>query len=323
MIIFIYGEDSFSGARHLDAMREKFVDKFDPSGMNLSDFSTGKKLEIGPVAQAVQSLGFMSDKRMVIVKGLLSQVTRKPDAKPWVEQLSKTPEETILILFDALDIKKVEKNEIFKQLSKLEGFHKYVFPALSGTALTKWVLDESARLGLKIDNRLAQQVAGLVGSDLWQLFGELQKLQAYAQDQPVTPEMIELFVKANFEDAMFDFVDAVSQRQSTRALKLLDEQRESGSTDFHLFAMLARQVRLLIGARDVLDRNPNATKQDVASELGVHPFVAQKMVSQARGFDMGKLQRLHGMLYRLDRGVKTGGANITVGVDRVVAEMVS
>lgn len=323
MIIFIYGEDSFSGGRHLEAMRQKFVDKFDPSGMNLNDFSTGKKLEIGPIAQAVQSPGFMSDKRMVIVKGLLSQVTRKPDAKPWVEQLSKTPEETILILFDAIGAKKVEKNEIFKQLSKTSGFHKYVFPALSGSALTKWVLDESARIKLKIDNRLAQQIAGLVGSDLWQLSGELQKLKAYAQDEAVTSEMIELFVKANFEDAMFDFVDAVSQRQGARALKLLNEQRQSGSTDFHLFAMLARQVRLLIGARDVLDRNPAATKQDVAAELGVHPFVAQKMVSQARGFEMDKLRRLHEMLYRLDQSVKTGGADIAVGVDRVVAEMVS
>lgn len=323
MIIFVYGEDSYSSSKHVEAMRKKFVDKFDPSGMNVSDFSTGKKLEIGPIAQAVKSPGFMSDKRMVIVKGLLSQVTRKPDAKPWVEQLSKTPEGTILIIFDDVGAKKLEKNEIYKQLSKLSDFHKYTFPTLAGGALNRWVQEESARLGLKIDSQLASKVAGLVGADLWQLSGELQKLKAYAQDSEVTNHMIELFVKANFEDAMFDFVDAVSQRQPERALKLLDSQREAGSTDFHLFAMLARQVRLLIGARDVLDRIPGASKQDVASELGVHPFVAQKMTSQARGFKMIQLKRAHDLLYDLDRGMKTGGSNPTIAVDRVVAELVS
>jgi len=321
MIIFIYGENQHSAAQHLGAMRDRFQEKFDASGMNLATFSG--KLEIGPIAQAIQTPGFMSEKRMVVVHGLLEQVTRKPDAKPWVEFLEKTPEETILILFESQSDKKVTKNEIYKQLSKQETFHAYPFPILVGASLEKWAKDESSRIGLHISDTFLRQVTGLVGSDLWQLSGELAKLKAFAQSEAVTDEMIALFVKANFQDAMFDFVDAVSQKNTKLALKLLEEQRQSGSTDFHLFAMLARQVRLLIGARDVLERNPGATKQDVGSELGVHPFVAQKMLSQARSFNVDQLQHIHDLLFQFDKKVKTGDADMETAVDRIVVEMIS
>lgn len=320
MIIFIYGEDSYSATQRLEAMRDRFREKFDQSGMNLVEFSA-KNLNIGDVSQAIQSPGFLSDKRMVIVKNLLSEVTRKPDAKPWVAQLNKCPSETILILFDSQSEKKIEKNEVFKQLSKSGEFHAYPCPALSVSDLEKWAARESKQLGLSIDRQLLQRVVSLVGADLWQLSGELQKLSAYTSGRATTSEDIQLLVKANFEDKMFDFIDAVAERRVEHALRLLDEQRESGSTDFHLFAMLGRQVRLLIGARDVLDRNNRATKQDIASELGAHPFVAQKLLNQARAFSAVQLRGIHRLLFNFDQRAKTGGGDMSVFVDRTVAEM--
>lgn len=322
MIIFIYGEDSYSASQRLKAMKDRFVEKFDPSGMNVIEFSD-RTLEIGSIAQSIQSPGFLSAKRMVIVRGLLAKITKKPDAKPWLEQLSKAPADSILILFDPTSEKKIEKNEIYKQLLKLEDVHAYACPALVDEELTKWAMNESGRIGLKIGARQLDKVIGLVGSDLWQLSGELAKLAAYANGHSVDENMIDLLVKANFEDRMFDFIDAVAQKQTKRALALLDDQRQSGSTDFHLFGMLSRQVRLLIGARDVLDQNPRATKQDVADALGVHPFVAQKTLSQARAFSSDQLHGLHDRLFDFDRRVKTGGASMDIVVDRVVAELIS
>lgn len=321
MIIFIYGEDSYSASERLKSMRDRFCEKFDASGMNVVEFGKSK-LEIGEVAQAVQSPGFLSPKRMVIVRNLLSQITKKPDAGPWVEQLKKTPEDTIVILFDETSEKKIEKNEIFKQLTKTSGALSYSHPLLSGSALSSWAVNFAKKLNLSITRNQIERIVALVGGDLWQLSSEFEKLAAYASGSPVNDEAIDLLVKANFEDAMFDFVDAVALKQSKLALDLLESQRAAGSTDFHLFAMLARQIRLLIGARDVLDRNPRATKQDVADALGVHPFVAQKTLGQARQFTGERLTWLHGRLYEFDRAAKTGGGDMATFVDLLVAGMI-
>ena len=322
MIIFVHGENSYLSLKHVEKMRTKFSATLDKSGMNLAEFPlSGKKIEIGSVMQSVQTPPFLGEKRMVIVKGLLEEVTTKPNAKPWVEALQKTPDTSIVILLNALPASKIQKNHLYKSLNDQDSVHVYDFPALQGSALTSWATEYAKELGLNIDRSLLNQIIGLVGADLWQLSGELEKIAAYADGKAVTPEMISQLVRANYEDAMFDFVDAVSQKNTQRALGLLHAQRESGSSDFHLFAMLARQIRLLLGARTVLDRNPNAGKAEVASEMGLHPFVAQKTLAQARSFDSASLILLHGMLESFDQKMKTGGIAAGIAVDRLVVEM--
>lgn len=322
MLIFIYGEDSYSAQRKLEVMRTAFKEKFDSAGMNLAEFSD-KGIKLGDVVQAMSTPPFISDKRMVIVRGLLSIITKKADAKSWIERFLQIPDSTILILFDPSSQKKVEKNAIYKELSALADCHTYPFPALSGASLNNWCEQEAKRLGLVIDQGLLVRIAALVGNDLWQLSSELSKLASYANGAQITQEMVDILVRANFDDQMFAFVDACTQKQHMRAMQLLNEQRQSGATEVHLFSMLSRQVRLLIGARNLLDRNPGSTKQDLANEMGVHPFVAQKTLSQAHAFNTDSLQNLHDLLFSLDSKMKTGGAVANIAVDRVVAEMIS
>ncbi|MFH1631996.1 MAG: DNA polymerase III subunit delta [bacterium] len=323
MLILVYGKNTFLSQHKVAQMRERFIDKFDASGMNLAEFQVAcEKLPVGDVMQAVQTPPFLAEKRMVIVRGLLSTL-KKDDCDPWIDGFNKTPDSTIVILWDSESVKMSEKHHLFKSLIKGQDVHTYPMPMLEGAQLTAWAAEQARDLKLKIDNRLLQKVVAMVGDDLWQLSGELKKLAAYSGGQDVTDDMVSEMVRANFEDQIFAFVDAVAAKNSAQAIKLMQEQRLAGSTDSHLFAMLARQVRLLISARDVIDRNPRATKSDVASALGVHPFVAQKSLAQARQITMDQLKHLHGMLFDLDRKLKRSKVSAEVAVDRLVAEMLT
>lgn len=320
MLIFVYGENEYLSSKQVDEMRKRFIDKFDSSGMNLAEFDADK-IELGDAMQAIATPPFISEKRMVILKGLMSKVTRKEDYAVWIDNLKKTPESTITILFDKENVSKIEKHGLFKGLQDHADLHSYPFPALSGPKLIGWARAYVKQIELNIQDQLLHHVAALVGDDVWQLSLELDKLAAFSNGQPVTQEMVSDLVRANFEDQMFAFVDAVSNGQPKQALKLLDEQRRSGSADFHLLAMLARQIRLLIGARDVLDRNPQASKKDLADAMGVHPFVAQKTLAQARKMNMDQLRSFHNMLFDFDTRLKRGAIAPDVAVDRFVAEM--
>ena len=116
MLIFVYGDDSYSSTAKVEAMRIQFKAKFDPSGLNLAEFpvlSTGRT-DLGEVSQAVTSPPFLGTKRMVIVKNLLSGL-KKADATPWINVFGAVPESTIVILWDKEGQKSIEKNEIFKK----------------------------------------------------------------------------------------------------------------------------------------------------------------------------------------------------------------
>lgn len=319
MLIFIYGENAFLAAGHLAQMKSRFVEKFDTSGMNLVEFQG--KYTLGEVLQAVASPPFLSEKRMVIVHDLLSTVTRKPDYEPWIEGLSKTQDSTIVILKDSTTVKKTQAHGLFKALNGQPECHTYPFGELSGGQLTAWAQQYVKEIGLAISPALLQRVVGLIGSDVWQISLELDKLAAYSVSNEVDESVVRELVHANFEDQMFDFIDAVSGGNSSHALSLLEQQRGAGSTDFHLFAMLARQIRLLLGAADLVARDPSATKQQLASALKVHPFVAQKTLAQARRMDLDALREQQAMVFDFDRKMKRGGIDARIAVDRLVSEM--
>ncbi len=133
--------------------------------------------------------------------------------------------------------------------------------------------------------------------------------------------MVTELISANFEDKIFTFIDAVSTRRGQEALKLLNEERLAGVSDFQLFTMLARQVRLLHGTRSALALNPKITKQEIASILKVHPFVAQKILLQARNFRLSTLEAWHRKFIEFDRQIKRSDIDVDLAVDCLVGEM--
>ena len=74
-----------------------------------------------------------------------------------------------------------------------------------------------------------------------------------------------------------------------------------------------------ITAREILDAR--GSKEQVASALGVHPFVAEKTADQARRFSLPALERIHHRLLEIDEGVKTSQMALDLAMDSLVVEM--
>ncbi|MDG1950724.1 MAG: DNA polymerase III subunit delta, partial [bacterium] len=185
----------------------------------------------------------------------------------------------------------------------------------------QWVQQRASELKGSLQAQALNELVNRVGPDLWQMHNEVEKVVAFANGREVTKEMVEELVQASFEGKIFDLIDAISKRQPARAIKLLQEERWSGASDHYLLTMLGRQVRILLGARALLDQNPRASKQELASTMGVHPFVAQKALSQAKGFDTQTLIATHELLYKFDKQMKTGQISAEMAVDLTAVKL--
>jgi DNA polymerase-3 subunit delta len=82
-------------------------------------------------------------------------------------------------------------------------------------------------------------------------------------------------------------------------LQRLLEQQDPYST----FGMIVRQFRLLLQARQVLDRG--GQRGDLLRALGVAPFVVDKLIGQARHFSLPDLEAIYHRLLNLDVTIKT------------------
>lgn len=146
----------------------------------------------------------------------------------------------------------------------------------------------------------------MVGTDLERLSHELDKLAAYAAARSITRDDVSLLVERHVEENIFALTDALGNRQAADAARLLEQEYEAGSDPLGLFAMLARQVRLLVATASYLGAHVGAGSSQVAEALALHPFVAQKTVAQAKRYSWDQLLHMHGQLSLAERSIKTG-----------------
>lgn len=327
MIYLVHGEDEFRRAEWLSEQRRSVATDRTVAELNTATLN-GQRLTIEELEGACGAVPFLAERRLVVVEGLLSRGQGggkgeggKRSAKSTLENqvldyLKRLPPTTDLVFVEA---QTVQPNTKF--LSGLVSAGGKVIemqpPKPDSYELRRWVTERAVRHGTNIAPDAAERLAAYVGNNLRLLDQELAKLATYADGATVTVEDVKNLVSSVREANVFEMVDAMGRRDTRRALALLHELQADGQSPVYLLFMVARQVRLLMQARDLIERGVPPTS--LASELGIHSFVAQKITQQARNFSTARLYRMHQSLVDLDWAVKTGKMEPGPAVDTFVA----
>jgi len=112
-----------------------------------------------------------------------------------------------------------------------------------------------------------------------------------------------------------DAVGSQNGRQAQKLLRRLLDERDA----FELFALVIRQFRLLLQAREVMEEGGNLP--EVTSALGQHPFVAEKVFNQAKRFSLGSLQGIYRHLLVMDESAKTGVMTLDLSLETFIVEL--
>lgn len=137
-------------------------------------------------------------------------------------------------------------------------------------------------------------------------------LQAIGPDVEVHDDMIDAVMPRAMTDTIFDLLEVAANGERQHVRSILGElrSREDGSK---VFAILASQwVQMVsVGASE-------APAAGLASELGMHPFVVQKLSRLARSFTRSDLRKLTQLCAAIDTGMKHSEIDPWDGVDRFV-----
>lgn len=322
MLLIVYGEDAFRVKERARELVSKFQEKHDPTRLNIDEivFSTKSELSRERVAETIMAMPFLSTKRMVRIDGLLSFITTKPDARPWIELFAHIPESSVVLLVDSVSKEKSEKTELFKKLATEKDVHCYELPLLQGPELRSWIQQRAQSHGGVIVPAVAGALVERIGPDSWGIENAIRTLVAYAGEAPVDIEMMRTVISPEHNEDLFGMIDALSSGRSVFALQRLAEERSAGVDEFPLFGMIARQVRLLLQVKALQDDMPGLGKQNIADAFGIHPFVAQKVLAEAKRHDFSRIRAWHSLVSELDIAMKRG-LSPDVAVDRLVAEL--
>ncbi|MBK9750923.1 MAG: DNA polymerase III subunit delta [Chloroflexi bacterium] len=315
-----HGDDDLRVEEEVGKLRAK-ISASPNADLNTAEFD-GPQTSVGELLSAVMAYPFLSDKRLVIVRDLLAWITRKgagetgkKAVEALVTALPTLPEWGRLIFWEREKL--ADSNKIVKLAQSDEhGFEKlYMVPKDS----TEWILKRARETyNVEIEPAAAVALASVTGNDLRGADNELLKLIAFVNgEHPITEHDVALLTPYVQEANMFEMVDALAEGRAKAASTLMYRLLEQQEDPFAILAMINRQFRLLLMARDHLDRG--GAPKEIGSALSVHPFVGEKLAKQSRAFNAAQLERIYRALHDYDVKIKTGQIDAKLALDLLLA----
>ena len=315
MIHVLYGIDDFSIRQELYEMQNSIMQD-DIFNANVTKFHASSST-LTQIKEVCSTVPFMASKRLVILEGLLSlfdsgvdvnrgKTAKRDHWKSFDSYVKEIPETTDLILIDG-DIN--DRNRLLRQLAETANVKP--FPPIRGNNLINWINRKATVEGCTISVPAVKLLADVVGSNLWIMDGEINKLSLYCTDNHITVEDVTTVVSDLFsrEVKIFDAIDSIFLGNNTEFLKVIQKLQNEGMMTAQVVTMFARQLRLLLLAKHLQKKEVKTGALGKLSSYTNNRWVAQKILDQSRKYPEDVLLNIHTAFIGVDYLFKSESIN--------------
>ena len=323
MVIFLYGEDEFRSLKKLKEIENKFLEKNSSSLVSGSfDFEEDKNISIAEIKKAFGSKGLFFEKQLVLVKNLLGFGTKEIFSKlgEFLKSQKNIFEDKDMVVVFWEKGKINEKNELFKIFKEKSKSQK--FELLSGLKLNSWIVAklEEENNKLKFSSQAIQKLVAFTGGELHVMENEIKKLASYKEQGEIKEKDVELLVREKISANIFETIEGISGGNKKVALKLLHNQIAGGEDPMYVLMMYVYQFRNFLKVGEYYEKGER-NNYEIAKKVGIHPFVAQKILGQISNFPLEKLKKIYKKLQIIDEKVKTGKGEIKIELEKFILEI--
>src|ERR1700733_6717077 len=193
----------------------------------------------------------------------------------------------------------------------------------------RWLVTEAEKRGSALEGDAARELADALGADLMLMASELEKLVLFVgEKRHVTLGDVETMVLAAKQRSLYELTDAISARETARALRLLHGllNASDGGEDSaigHLY-MLARTFRQMLVILEKNVRDSRAIWQALWQGFRMPPFAADDLIRQARRYKSRReLARAIRLVARADRELRSSPPDKRLVLERLVYDLAS
>ncbi|MBB6217947.1 DNA polymerase-3 subunit delta [Anaerosolibacter carboniphilus] len=324
-IYLFHGTEFYLMEHAIRGIKNKLVDDgFSELNYQVID---GKDTTVDQIINACETLPFMAEARLVIVKDLECFAGKRKnisedEEKRLIEYLSNISYTTYLLftVTEGLD----KRKKIVKDIGK---YGKVVeFDKMDGTDLSKWVAKSFGKFGKKISEKdilrfieVSSYLEKGSNKSLKDLENEIKKISDYIGDQPIVSlKDIELLAPKTIENNIFNLVESIGEKKGEKALMLLSDMLLEGEPEIRILFMITRQFRILYQIK--LMESQGYTPMAIAPKLGLQQFIVKKYLKQTTNFDKNSLQMALYKCLETDRGIKKGKISPRLGMELLISE---
>jgi DNA polymerase III subunit delta len=294
----------------------------DRIGEDATELLSAQDVPGADVAASCNALGlFATERRLVVVEHV--DAWKAAELEPIVEYLGSPSPETVLVLV-ADEIKK--DSPLAKAVAKAGELLLYDLPKRGKRAdLPGWVGRQFAALGLHVDAAVCRLLVELVGDDLSELAGEVDKLAVWANGAPIGEREIELLVAPRGEAPPFALTDSWGRRDVAGVLEASERLLSRAGVPARdalprMVGLLTSHVTRVAGCQAMAAAGvpPN----QAAERMKKNRFYVEKLYEQAGNFTPDELREAIVRLAELDLALK-GGSRLSgeLEFDRALVDL--
>jgi DNA polymerase-3 subunit delta len=338
MFYLLHGDDEFSTREQLKKLRQA-----GDFGYN-QDTYYGAEVDLKTIIITTTTLPFLSEQRLVVLDGLPKKkrgegtatqaksetakgsksrkgkkgskntvLTRAAFEKALAEHSAQMPEATVLILLVEEPLEAT--NPLIKAAEKYGKVLQHMLP--KGAALEKWIARRAQAAGVKVLPEAMSLLANFIGNNLRLLANEIDKLATYVGPGGTITANDVRQLSAHVQEArIFDLTDALAQRNCKQALNILHDLLSDGEPPLKLISTITFQVRSLLLVKELAQRGTRAAQ--IASTLGIAPFIVEKALRQVGNFSMAQLEGTYRQLLATDAALKRSRLTPEMALDLLV-----
>ncbi|MDQ0161278.1 DNA polymerase III subunit delta [Aeribacillus alveayuensis] len=305
-IYVFYGKETFLLSETVRLLQEHTIPE-EERDFNFSMFDM-EETEIDTAIEDAETLPFMGEKRVVVIKNpyFLSTEKKKEKVEHHLEKFERYIEEpspfTILALiapYEKLD----ERKKITKLLKKKANVVE--MNELSESETIAWMNELARQEDVLIEQSAIDQLFALTSGNLMIISSEMKKLCTYVgKGNTITEEDVKKLVARTLEQNIFELIDYVIQKKKEKALELFYHLLKMNEEPIKILNLMASQFRLLYQVKQL--GASGYTQPQIASILKVHPYRVKLAYKQAKMFQDHELTSIIQQLAEADFEMKAG-----------------
>lgn len=303
----IYGNEPYLVKLYRDKLRDAILG--DSDQMNFSRFE-GKDIDLKEVNAIAQTLPFFSDRRLILIEN--SDLFKVQS--DLAEILSQAPESTIFVFVE----KEVDKRNKSFKLVKDRGIVSEM-NTLDEKNLKLFIASLLKPTGKKITESTADYLLDKTGTEMDNISNEVEKLICYTWDKDaIGTEDVDGIVTAQITGKIFQMMDAIGQKQQSKALSLYYDLLSVREKPSHILYLITRHFNILLQIKDLMDNGyaPAA----ITEKVSIPAFTVGKYISQAKNFTKKQLTEAIKLAADTEEQIKTGRMQEKIGTELLIIQ---
>lgn len=305
-IYLLYGEETYLIRTYKKRLREAMVGD---DTMNFT-YAEGKEIALHEIKDAAEAMPFFGDHRLVMLEN--SGLFKGASQGGWDALLEGIPETTYLVFVE----KEVDKrNKLFKLVSKKGYAAELSHPSVR--LLEDWAGKLFAARECRIEPDALSLFVQMCSDSMERMQTEIIKLSDYSVGHAqITVADVEAVTAPHIANRVFDMIENVAAGRERDALELYYDLAALHEESMRIHYLIARHFNQLLSVKSMMDGG--STKEHIAAKLKLAPFIAGKLMRQARAFTAKQLEEYLTLCVSSDEAIKTGNLNATLSVELLI-----